>query len=54
MREFVETAFAHVGLDWQSYVKYDARYERLGFVRTGEFSTPDGSHTVATMWRDAR
>jgi GDPmannose 4,6-dehydratase len=28
VREFVEEAFAHVGLDWQEYVKYDARYER--------------------------
>jgi GNAT superfamily N-acetyltransferase len=32
----------------------DSRYERLGFARVGEFSTPDGSHTVATMWRDPR
>jgi GDPmannose 4,6-dehydratase len=28
VREFVEAAFGHVGLDWQQYVKYDARYER--------------------------
>ncbi|MEA3210033.1 MAG: GDPmannose 4,6-dehydratase [Chthoniobacter sp.] len=28
VREFVTEAFAHVGLDWQEYVKYDARYER--------------------------
>ena len=28
MREFVEAAFAHAGLDWQEHVKYDARYER--------------------------
>lgn len=28
VREFVEKAFAHVGLDWQEYVKYDQRYER--------------------------
>jgi len=28
VREFVEEAFGHVGLDWQEYVKYDARYER--------------------------
>ncbi len=28
VREFVEEAFAHVGLDWQEFVKYDARYER--------------------------
>lgn len=32
----------------------DARYERLGFVRRGEFSTPDDEHTVTTMWRHAR
>lgn len=32
----------------------DKRYERLGFRRVGEFSTPDGSHTVATMWRESR
>jgi GDPmannose 4,6-dehydratase len=28
VREFVQEAFAHVGLDWEKYVKYDARYER--------------------------
>lgn len=32
----------------------DERYERVGFKRVGEFSTPDGSRIVATMWRDAR
>lgn len=32
----------------------DRRYERLGFTRRGEFSTPDGKHTVATMWRNSR
>jgi GNAT superfamily N-acetyltransferase len=31
-----------------------ARYERVGFERVGEFSTPDGSHVVATMWREPR
>jgi GNAT superfamily N-acetyltransferase len=30
------------------------RYERLGFERIGEFSTPDESHTVTTMWRAGR
>lgn len=30
------------------------RYERLGFRRVGEFSTPDGSRIVASMWREAR
>jgi ribosomal protein S18 acetylase RimI-like enzyme len=30
------------------------RYERVGFRRIGEFSTPDGSLTVTTMWREAR
>ncbi|TSA32423.1 MAG: GDP-mannose 4,6-dehydratase [Verrucomicrobiaceae bacterium] len=28
VREFVEEAFSHVDLDWQEFVKYDARYER--------------------------
>jgi GNAT superfamily N-acetyltransferase len=31
----------------------DSRYERLGFTRSSEFSTPDGEHTVTTMWRAA-
>ena len=28
VREFVETAFAHVDLDWKQFVKHDPRYER--------------------------
>ena len=28
VREFVEAAFSHAGLDWKEFVKYDARYER--------------------------
>jgi GDPmannose 4,6-dehydratase len=28
VREYVEEAFGHLGLDWQKHVKYDARYER--------------------------
>jgi len=28
VREFLEHAFGHVGLDWQQYVKHDQRYER--------------------------
>jgi GDPmannose 4,6-dehydratase len=28
VRRFVETAFAHVGLDWNEYVRYDPKYER--------------------------
>jgi len=28
VREFVEAAFSHIGLDWENHVKYDARYER--------------------------
>ena len=28
VKEFVEVAFGHVGLDWQKYVKYIVRYER--------------------------
>jgi len=30
------------------------RYARLGFEPFGEFSYPDGDHTVTTMWRPAR
>jgi len=32
----------------------NARYERAGFVRRGEFSVVDGGPVVTTMWRDAR
>lgn len=28
VREFVEIAFEHVGLDWNKYVQHDSRYER--------------------------
>jgi GDPmannose 4,6-dehydratase len=28
VREFVETAFSHVDLDWKEFVKHDARYQR--------------------------
>lgn len=30
----------------------DLRYQSLGFERVGEFSTPDGSQLVSTMWRE--
>jgi ribosomal protein S18 acetylase RimI-like enzyme len=32
----------------------DARYERLGFARVGEFERPDGRLTCSTMWREPR
>lgn len=28
VREFVQAAFSHLGLDWEEHVKYDPRYER--------------------------
>jgi GDPmannose 4,6-dehydratase len=28
VRQFVEVAFAHAGLDWSEYVRYDPKYER--------------------------
>ena len=28
VREFCQVAFEHLGLDWEEFVKYDARYER--------------------------
>jgi GNAT superfamily N-acetyltransferase len=30
----------------------NSRYKGLGFKRSSEFSTPDGEHTVTTMWRE--
>jgi GNAT superfamily N-acetyltransferase len=30
----------------------DRRYQRLGFKRLGEFTTPGGERTVGTMWRE--
>jgi ribosomal protein S18 acetylase RimI-like enzyme len=30
----------------------DGRYERIGYRKIGSFTTPDGAHTVATMWRE--
>jgi GNAT superfamily N-acetyltransferase len=32
----------------------DHRYERLGYVRVGEFTVPGGGPTVGCMWRDQR
>jgi GNAT superfamily N-acetyltransferase len=32
----------------------DERYERLGFRAVGAFSTPDGKHSVTTMWRERK
>ncbi|MFX8063463.1 hypothetical protein ABTK67_19065, partial [Acinetobacter baumannii] len=32
----------------------DERYERLGFVKVGEFSAPHGGPTLYCMWREAR
>jgi GNAT superfamily N-acetyltransferase len=31
----------------------NSRYERLRFRQVGEFTTPDGTRRVATMWREA-
>jgi GNAT superfamily N-acetyltransferase len=30
----------------------DARYEGIGYVPAGRFTTPDDAHVVTTMWRD--
>lgn len=40
IKEFVQEAFSHVGLDWEKYVKYDERYERPNEVPIllGDFS----------------
>jgi GDPmannose 4,6-dehydratase len=34
VREFVETAFSHAGLDWTEHVTYDERYERPAEVHS--------------------
>jgi GDPmannose 4,6-dehydratase len=28
VRDFVQMAFEHIGLDWEDYVEYDSRYDR--------------------------
>jgi GDPmannose 4,6-dehydratase len=33
VREFVEAAFGHAGLEWEKFVKYDPRYERPAEVQ---------------------
>jgi GDPmannose 4,6-dehydratase len=40
VREFLEAAFAHVGLDWQKYVEIDPRYFRPAEVELliGDYS----------------
>jgi len=40
VREFVEVAFEHVGLNWKDYVKHDERYERPAEVELliGDYS----------------
>lgn len=40
VREFIEEAFTHVGLDWKEYVKHDERYERPAEVELliGDYS----------------
>ena len=40
MREFLEAAFDHVGLDWQKYVGIDPRYYRPAEVDSliGDYS----------------
>lgn len=30
------------------------RYEGVGYVRVGQFTTPDDAHVVTTMWREPR
>ena len=48
----IDDEAAHAYLE-SSNPMNDPRYERVGFRKIGEFSTPDGAHTVATMWREA-
>jgi hypothetical protein len=32
----------------------EARYERLGFARFGQFAVIDGGPVITTMWREVR
>jgi GDPmannose 4,6-dehydratase len=49
VREFVEAAFAHAGLDWQAYVEIDRRYFRPAEV---EALQADPSRAHAELgWR---
>jgi hypothetical protein len=32
----------------------DSRYENVGFERHGSFTTPDGTLSITTMWREPR
>jgi GDPmannose 4,6-dehydratase len=43
VREFVQMAFNHVGLDWEKYVRYDPKY-----TRPTEVDSLIGDHTKAT------
>ncbi|MDR3572620.1 MAG: GDP-mannose 4,6-dehydratase, partial [Anaerolineaceae bacterium] len=46
VREFVEAAFSHVGLDWEKYVVVDKRYLRPAEV---EFLQADWSKVRETL-----
>ena len=49
VRDFVELAFQHVGLDWQKYVKFDERYLRAAEV---DALIGDASKAAATLdWK---
>jgi len=46
VRDFLEFAFSHVGLDWQQYVKFDERYLRAAEV---DSLIGDASHAAAAL-----
>jgi len=51
VREFLEEAFSHAGLDWQQYVEHDARYERPAEV---ELLIGDASKAKAALGWEPR
>ena len=51
VREFLEEAFRHAGLNWQDYVEYDARYERPAEV---ELLIGDASKAKAKLGWEPR
>lgn len=51
VREFLEVAFAHAGLDWQKYVEIDARYHRPAEV---ELLIGDASKAKGASWAGSK
>jgi GDPmannose 4,6-dehydratase len=50
VREFCQESFGLLGLDWEKYVKYDARYERLPRSNSSSATPPrQRSNSVGSL-----